>query len=225
MTENIIERLAESLVRVIGAQGQPFVLDFWWERHAKHRNSGFEYLIPRLDKFRSMKARNLTPEMIQDFLDNLLKTLAPASGNHYRTIFNSAFNFARKWKKYDDNPVAPISQFPEREPRDRFVTVAELADLIGQCRQENDLELLGFVTLAACTGMRRGEIMPRKWSEVRVDDKYPYIYVAKTKNKRPKRLPLPGLAILQATRRTNTCSRQSRTSSTRETSRSRTHGT
>jgi integrase len=172
------------------------ILDFWWERHARHRNSGFEYLIPRLDKFRSMKARKLTPEIIQNFLDDLLKTLSPASVNHYRTIFNSAFNFAVKWKKYDDNPVTPIPQVPEREPRDRFVTIAELAAIVSQCREENDLELQGFVILAACTGMRRGEIMPRKWSEVRVDDEYPYIYVARTKNKRPKRLPLPSLAIL-----------------------------
>ena len=172
------------------------ILDFWWERHARHRNSGFEYLIPRLDRFRHVKARNLTPEMIQGFLGDLLKTLSPASVNHYRTIFNSSFNFAIKWKKYDDNPVVPIAQVPEREPRDRFVTVAELAAIVSQCQEENDLELQGFVILAACTGMRRGEIMPRKWSDVRVDDEYPYIYVAKTKNKRPKRLPLPGLAIL-----------------------------
>src|ERR1041385_5618600 len=172
------------------------ILDFWWERHARHRNSGFEYLIPRLDRFRHVKARNLTPEMIQGFLGDLLKTLSPASVNHYRTIFNSSFNFAIKWKKYDDNPVVPTAQVPEREPRDRFVTVAELAAIVSQCQEENDLELQGFVILAACTGMRRGEIMPRKWSDVRVDDEYPYIYVAKTKNKRPKRLPLPGLAIL-----------------------------
>ena len=37
--------------------------------------------------------------------------------------------------------------------------------------------------------------MPRKWSEVAVGDEFPYIYTAKTKNGRPKRLPLPGLAV------------------------------
>lgn len=44
------------------------ILDFWWERHGKHRNSKFEYLLFRLDRFKPMKARNLTPEMVQDFL-------------------------------------------------------------------------------------------------------------------------------------------------------------
>jgi integrase len=173
------------------------ILDFWWERHGKHRNSKFEYLLFRLDSFRPMKARNLSPEMVQDFLDELVEfeKLSPSSANHYRTILNSAFNFAVRWKKYDDNPVAPIPQLPEREPRDRFVEVSELAALIEQCQKENDLELQAFIVLAACTGMRKGEIMPRKWSEVAIDDEFPYIYTAKTKNGRSKRLPLPGLAV------------------------------
>jgi integrase len=173
------------------------ILDFWWERHAKHRNNKFEYLLPRLEKFRSMKARNLTPETVQDFLDGLLgaEKLSPSSANHYRTILNSAFNFAIRWKKYDDNPVTPIQQIPERDPRDRFVEVSELASLIEQCRKENDLELQAFILLAACTGMRKGEIMPRRWSEVAVDEEFPYIYTAKTKNGRSKRLPLPGLVV------------------------------
>ena len=173
------------------------ILDFWWERHAKHKNNKFEYLLFRLDRFKRLKARNLSPEMVQDFLDELLELekLSPSSVNHYRTILNSAFNFAVRWKKYDDNPVAPIRQIPEREPRDRFVEVSELAALIEQCQKENDLELQAFIVLAACTGMRKGEILPRKWSEVAVDDEFPFIYTAKTKNGRPKRLPLPGLAV------------------------------
>ncbi len=173
------------------------LLDFWWEKHAKHRNNKFEYLLPRLERFRPLKARNLTPEMVQDFLDSLLtkEELSPSSANHYRTILNSAFNFAIKWKKYDDNPVRPIPQIQEREARDRFVAVEEVVKLIQVCQQEEDYELMGFIILAACTGMRKGEILPRKWSDVGVDDEYPFIYAAKTKNKRPKRLPLPALAV------------------------------
>jgi len=173
------------------------IIDFWWERHAKHRNNKFEYRLFRLERFRPMKARKLSPEMVQDFLAELteVEKLSPASVNHYRTILNSAFNFAVRWKKYDDNPVTPIPQVPEREPRDRFVEVSELAALIEQCQMENDLELQAFIVLAACTGMRKGEILPRKWSEVAVDDEFPYIYTARTKNGRPKRLPLPGLAV------------------------------
>ena len=174
------------------------LIDFWWERHGKHRPSGFNYLLPRLDKFRSLKARHLTPEMVQDFLDGLMtkEELSPSSANHYRTILNSTFNFAIKWKKYDDNPVIPIPQIPERDPRDRFVEVSEIASIIEQCQKEQDFELQAFVILAACTGMRKSEILKRKWTEVVIDVDFPFIYAAKTKNKRPKRLPLPGLCVL-----------------------------
>jgi integrase len=176
------------------------ILDFWWERHGKHGRSKFEYLLPRLDKFKPIRARHFMPEMVQDFLDDILnkKNLSPATANHYRTIFNSAFNFAIKWKKYDDNPVRPIPQIPERDPRDRFVEVSELVSLIEQCQKMNDLELQAFILLAACTGLRKGAIMPRKWDEVRVDDEFPYIYMPKkdSKTKRQSRLPLPGLVVI-----------------------------
>ena len=41
------------------------LLDFWWDRHAKQRNNKFEYLLPRLDQFKPVKARKLTSETIR----------------------------------------------------------------------------------------------------------------------------------------------------------------
>jgi integrase len=151
----------------------------------------------RLEKFKPIKARHISPEQIQDFLYELLEDekLSPSSVNHYRSIINSTFNFAIRWKKYDDNPAAPVRQIEERDPRDRFVTVDELVSLLNKCAEIKDFELRGFTAVAACTGMRKGEILPRRWEEVRVDDEYPFIYTAKTKNRRPKRLPLPAFAV------------------------------
>jgi integrase len=62
-------------------------------------------------------------------------------------------------------------------------------------QKQQDFELMAFVILAACTGTRKGEILPGKWSEVGVDEEYPLIYTPFTKNKRPKRLPFPALAV------------------------------
>lgn len=172
------------------------ILDFWWERHGQFKR-GFQYKLHRLDKFRAIKARKFAPETIDDFLKALAKTLSPSSVNHYRTILNSAFNFAIRWKKYDDNPVAVIPQMPEREARDRFVEVSELAALLEQCQKEKDFELQGFITLAACTGLRKTAILSRKWSEVQLDVDFPSIHLPKkdSKNKRSNRLPLPSLCV------------------------------
>jgi len=42
---------------------------------------------------------------------------------------------------------------------------------------------------------RKGELLPRKWSEVQLDGSAPHIYVSRSKNGRPKRLPLAEEAI------------------------------
>ncbi|HVE56501.1 MAG TPA: phage integrase SAM-like domain-containing protein [Pyrinomonadaceae bacterium] len=113
------------------------ILGFRRERHGKSKRD-FQDKIDRLEKFKKIKARKLLPEMIDNFLEKLREEeeYAPSSVNHYRTIFNSAFNYAIKWKKYDDNPVAVISQIPEREAGGRFAEVSALAALIGKCRDE-----------------------------------------------------------------------------------------
>jgi integrase len=174
------------------------ILDFWWERHAKNKR-GFHYKIDRLDKFRKIKARNLRPEMIDDFLTELLEVeeYSPSYVNHYRTIFNSAFNFAIRWKKYDDNATAVIPQMPEREARDRFLKVSELATLIEKCQEEKDFELQAFIILAACTGLRKTAILSRKWEEVKLDVDFPSIFLPKkdSKNRRSNRLPLPQFCV------------------------------
>ncbi len=174
------------------------ILDFWWERHGKTKR-GFHYKIHRLEKFKKIKARNLRPEMIDDFLKELLEVenYSPSYVNHYRTIFNSSFNYAIKWKKYDDNPVAVIGQVPENEPRDRFVEVSELAALIEKCQQEKDYELQGFIVLAACTGLRKTGVLSRRWDEVQLDAEFPSILLPKkdSKNRRSNRLPLPKFCV------------------------------
>ena len=154
-------------------------------------------MMPRLEKFKKIKARHFAPEMIDAFLTKLLKTLSPSSVNHYRTMLNSSFNFAIKWKRYDDNPVKLIPQLPEREARDRFVEVSELAALLKKCREEEDFELQGFIILAACTGLRKTAVLSRKWSEVDLESEYPSIFLPKkdSKNKRSNRLPLPKFVV------------------------------
>jgi integrase len=108
---------------------------------------------------------------------------------------NSVFNFAIKRKLYDENPVRAVPQFVEPPGRDRFTTPQELKQIFAKCDVLGDIELKAFIVIAATTGMRKGEILPRKYSEVRLDEVVPYIYVGRTKNGEPKKVPLPALAI------------------------------
>ncbi len=66
------------------------LLDDWWRDHCQHKASKFQYLLPRLECWKKMKARAITSELIQEFLFGLRdkEKLSPSSVNHYRTIMN-----------------------------------------------------------------------------------------------------------------------------------------
>jgi integrase len=174
------------------------LLDYWWENHGKHKPSRFEYLLPRLRKrFEGQKAREIGPDKVQEFLFDLSEKegLSASSVNHYRTIMNSVFNFAIKWKQYDENPVRAVHQFSEPPGRDRFTDSDELRALLEVCDREGDPELKAFIVIAATTGLRKGSILPRKYSELHFDAKVPYIHVKRTKNGEPIKIPLSQIAV------------------------------
>ena len=108
---------------------------------------------------------------------------------------NSVFNFAIKWKQYDENPVRAVHQLTEPPGRDRFTDSDELRALLEVCDQEGDLELKAFIVIAATPGLRKGSILPRKYSELHLDAKVPYIHVKRTKNGEPIKIPLSQLAV------------------------------
>lgn len=123
--------------------------------------------MPRIrERFSNKKAREITFEEVKNFLFDLDEEgLSGASVNHYRTIMNSVFNFAIKRRLYDDNPVRAVPQFPEPPGRDRFTPPEELKKLLAKFEELRDIELKVFVLIAATTGMRKGEILPRTYSD------------------------------------------------------------
>jgi integrase len=98
-------------------------------------------------------------------------------------------------RKYDENPVKTIPTFTEPPGRNRFTTPEEILKFFEKCDELEEQELKTFVILAATTGLRKGSILPRQYSEVFLDDKIPYIYVGRTKNGDPIKIPLPEIVI------------------------------
>jgi integrase len=96
--------------------------------------------------------------------------------------------FRHSSRQYDLNPVSAVNQRKEPPGRDRFLPAADFRKLISECK--SDVVLHAFVWVAATTGARKGEVLPRKWTEVCLDGSSPHIYVLRSKNGRSKRLPL-----------------------------------
>jgi len=171
------------------------LLDDWWEKHGQHTRSRFNYHLPRIrESFDTKRARDIDVDAVDEFLIELEREeLAASSVNKYRTILCSTFNFAIKRGRFDRNPVTAVPQRKEPPGRDRFLSTEEFQKLITQCK--SDPALHAFVWIAATTGARKGEVLPRKWSDVTLDGSAPHIYVARSKNGRPKRLPLAAESI------------------------------
>jgi hypothetical protein len=106
----------------------------------------------------------------------------------------SVFNYAIRFEKYDKNPVSVVAQEKEPPGRDRFPEPEEIVSVIRVCEEKGDLELKAFLILAPTTGMRKGEILAWKWSDVDLDSRNPSIYVRIIKNDEPKRIQLPDIA-------------------------------
>ena len=169
----------------------------WWTNHGSRTRSKFQYRTPRvITRFEKKKAREITPDAVRDFLADLrTEGLAASSINQCRTILCSVFNYAIRFEKYDKNPVSVVPQEKEPPGRDRFPEPEEIVEMIRVCEEKGDLELKAFLILAPTTGMRKGEILARKWTDIDLDSKNPSINVRITKNREPKRIQLPDIAV------------------------------
>jgi integrase len=171
------------------------LVETWWERHGKNTRSRFHYHLPIIkERFANMKARAIRPEDIAEFLSDLEgRGLAASSTNKYRTILNSTFSFSIRWGKFDQNPVSAVPQRREPPGRDVFLTPSQFSKLLAACG--DDAELRAFIIIAGTTGARKSSILARRWKEVELDGRTPHLYIPKTKNGRPQRLPLAGIAV------------------------------
>src|SRR5439155_12048819 len=153
--------------------------------------SQFEYLYPRvLDYLGEKRARDITPDVVDTFLDNLAseRKLSPSSVNQHRTIVNGIFNFAAKRGRFDRNPVAAVRQRPEPPGRDRIVSPAEFRTLWDKA--EGDREMRAFLAVAGTTTMRKGEVLSLRWDRVHLEDA-PYVTLVRTKCGYQRHVPIP----------------------------------
>src|SRR2546425_12393539 len=78
------------------------LLDYWWKLHGQHTRSNFDFIVDRIrERFGSKKARDVQPDDVQEFLEELRnRGLSASTLNHHRAVFNAIFNFAIKRGKW-----------------------------------------------------------------------------------------------------------------------------
>jgi integrase len=99
------------------------------------------------------------------------------------------FNMALKWGKAQKNPVGDVKLFKEPEGKDRILSPEEEIRLFEAVRSSKKAQHLEPIIITAIqTGMRKGEVLGLKWSNVDLTNRL--IIVEGTKSGHIRRIPM-----------------------------------
>jgi integrase len=117
---------------------------------------------------------NVTPALLVEckdrlaFIDKERKVpRSPSTVVRYLAVLSHAFSMAMKeWCWMEDNPMRRVTKPREPRGRVRFLSDEERTRLLSACRSTQCPYLYAVAVLAVSTGMRHGEIMTLRWSDV-----------------------------------------------------------
>ena len=105
-------------------------------------------------------------------------------------MLSKAFNLAvKEWEWLSENPVSKVSKEREDNERDRWLSYEEEEKILNNCSDW----LRDIIIFDLHTGLRQDELLSLEWK--RVDLPLETILIQKTKNGRPKTLPLNRVAL------------------------------
>jgi integrase len=142
-----------------------------------------------LEAFGGRRADSVTAREIETWRDKLAESLAPASVAHHLTMLRAIFNRAVRDGKLPSSPTRGV-EFPrENNARVRYLSDDEEPRLIDALAER----LRPLVMVAIHTGLREGELLRLRWSDV--DFGSGSINVREAKSGEGRSLPLNQTAL------------------------------
>ena len=146
-----------------------------------------QLLHPLLKLYRNKKLSDITTKDIEDFKLSRLQEVSPATVNRSLSVLRHLFNLAKRWKKFfGDNPVSIVGLLEENNQIERILTPNEEKTLI----EVSISYLRPIINTALNTGMRKGEILSLKWSDVDFNSSYITINQTNSKSKKQRKVPI-----------------------------------
>jgi integrase len=177
------------------------LVDLWIKRVAQPGNSSWKNQQRRLEihvlpTLGDRALESITRADIRDLIDGIEGKVAP---NQALAILRTVLRFgvARDW--LEASPAEALRKPHEERPRDRFLTMDEVA------RVWHSADLLGypfggFVRLLLLTGQRRSEVAQLRWGDLNLQDRTWTIASEDNKSRRAHLVPLsPAAAELLKT--------------------------
>ncbi|MBL3628506.1 MULTISPECIES: site-specific integrase [Bacillus] len=148
-------------------------LDIWYETNknqweistCENRKLIIETIIkPLLGKIKLTKLDKVTYKRL--FINELLKEYSPGSVAQYHATFKISINAAVDSEILRRNRFNKIIIPQPKKESENFYTASELREFLEAFKRYENITNYTMVELLAFTGMRRGEAMGLKWSDV-----------------------------------------------------------
>ena len=151
-------------------------------RHLEYWKKCFgAYALVHIDPDRISKERKILLELPT----NKGQKRSPATVNRYIAALSSIFSFAHRQLRWiSENPCSSLKKLKEAPGRDRVLKIEEAQVLIQNCKKSRCTYLYAIVLMAITTGMRQGEILGLKWTDI--DFTNNLIQIRDSKNGRPR---------------------------------------
>lgn len=122
------------------------------------------HIVPALG---SRKLRELTPAMVQRFLNQLSASgLSPRTVGQARAVLRAALNVAKAWGYVEANAAEPVNPPRIKRSPARSLTHDDARTLLDYAAEDRIGPLL---VVALNTGLRQGELLGLRWPDVDLD--------------------------------------------------------
>jgi len=144
-----------------------------------------------LSRFAGRKLSDVLSLALEEYKAARLKEVTPATVNRELACLKHMFTKAIQWNLASSNPVKTIRMIKERNTWLRYLSSDEIEQLLDSI----DARFKPVVVTALYNGMRRGEILGLKWTEV--DTIRGLIFIRDSKNGNKRELPLASHLLAQ----------------------------
>lgn len=158
-----------------------------WSK-ANKKASSYQRELSRMRKlskeFETKDLREISALQIERYKTKRAAEIKPASVNRDIALLKHMYTMAIKWGKVEENPAKKVKILKGEVRRVRFLMPDELQRLLSNCADH----LKPIVTVAAHTGMRKGELLGLKWGQVNFESGI--ISILDTKNSERADIPM-----------------------------------
>jgi integrase len=174
-----------------------------WARENKRSYKDDEQRAAKLKEFFGHRAiRDITPMLIEKFKSELRKSdsrlkrmFSPSTVNRYLQVLSRILSMAYENGIVDANPMSRVKRLREPEPRQRYLNqyASDEEERLMKALAVYGEHVVALAELDLEAGMRLGELLNVRWAEV--DEANQLISVIKTKNDKPRLIPLTARAL------------------------------